>query len=65
MLDHRLLQGRAPDLFIFVSPASTRHTSQSTSVELNPVEFRSQVAVPELTVGLELKASEESFISHC
>ena len=61
MLDRKLLKGRGPALFIFVSPASTGHTSQSTSVELNLVEFISQVAVPELRIGMELKASEESF----
>lgn len=34
------------------------------SVELNLFEFISQVTVPELRIGLELKASEDSFISH-
>lgn len=62
--DHKLLKGRGPALFIFVCPASTWHTSQSVSVEFNQVEFISQITVPDLKIGLELKASEESFISH-
>ena len=61
MLDRKLLKGRRLALFIFVSPASTGHTSQSTSVKLKLVEFISQVAVPELRIGMELKVSEESF----
>lgn len=65
LLDHKLLKGREPPLFIFVSPASTWHTSQSTSVELNLFEFISRVTLPELGIELELKAREESFISHC
>lgn len=65
LLDHKLLKGREPALFIFVSPASTWHTSQSTSVELNLFEFISWVTLPELGIELELKASQESFISHC
>ena len=63
MLDRKLLKGRRLALFIIVSPASTGHTSQSTCVKLNLVEFISQVAVPELRIGMELKVSEESFFS--
>lgn len=65
MLDHKLLKGRDLPYSSLYPAASTWHTSQSMSVELNRFEFIFQVTVPQLRIGLELKASEESFISHC
>jgi hypothetical protein len=43
--DHKLLKGRRPAVFIFVSPATNWHTSQSTSVEWKLAEFIPRVTV--------------------